>query len=222
MKMKLQVCAAILPPFCWFCQSKNASDISPIRSIKVALLGPFCKHSRATTLPPFVRACSCHFADPARPKMLLPFCQADQRWHANAAIWSFCRSQFSNHVGSNRTTRDVICSSILEKPSSGCFARQSRHKAAMIAVKLFIIPWTVGQSDFVCRMYICICLHQHYMHTYMNIVRERVCLSRLTWTLPWHEPYHPLSDSIWTSWFILLKARAVGCWTHLIPLDLRS
>ena len=57
MKMKLQVCAAILPPFCQFCQSKNASDISPIRSIKVALLGSFCKHSRATTLLPFVQTC---------------------------------------------------------------------------------------------------------------------------------------------------------------------
>ena len=104
-------------------QSNHAPAICP------SMLLPFCR--------------SCY-----RPNMLLPFCQADQRWDANAAghstatmLLTFCHFLQNNqrfylfkHV--RKAKLRLFCQAV---------QTQSSHDP--------MIPCTVEQADFVCRMY---------------------------------------------------------------------
>ena len=153
-------------------QSNHAPAICP------SMLLPFCR--------------SCY-----KPNMLLPFCQADQRWDVNPAghstatmLLTFCRFLQNNqrfylfkHV--RKAKLRLFCQAV---------QTQSSHDP--------MIPCTVEQADFVCRMYTCICMYQHTcIHEHSQ---REVMLKQTKINIPWQEHY-PVSDSMWTSWFILLK-----------------
>ena len=126
------------------------------------MLGPFCQQRRATTLPPFVRACSCHFADPANDQT----CSCPFARQIKDEMLTLPYGRFAGH--STATMLLTFCRFLQNNQRFYLFKHVRKAKLRLFCQAVQtqsshdpMIPCTVEQADFVCRMYTCICMYQH-------------------------------------------------------------